>query len=224
MAAEEGEQTGIAEGGTVEGKDQGGGRWRDLTKSRGAADIRVLGVRDAVLAVDVQNDFCPGGALAVRDGDRVVPVLNAWIREAAGAGSVVVAMRDWHPANHASFRDQGGPWPPHCVQGSPGAAFCPGFELPGDAILISKGENPQDTGFSGFDGTGLGPQLRARGVTRLWVGGLATDYCVRSTVLDALREGFEVHLLTDAIRAVEVSPGDGDRAIQEMKRAGAIAE
>lgn len=170
----------------------------------------------ALIAVDVQGDFLPGGALAVPRGDEVVEPL---VRAAAAVGRVV-ATRDWHPANHVSFVDRGGPWPPHCIQGTPGAALRPEIDRIAD-LVVSKATDPDVDAYSGFDGTGLAEILRALGVRRLLVGGLATDYCVRATVLSALSEGFEVTVLGDAVRAVDASPGDGERALEEMRAAGA---
>jgi nicotinamidase/pyrazinamidase len=183
-----------------------------------------LGPSDALIIVDVQNDFCPGGALAVAEGDRVVPVLNRWAEAARAGGAVVVASRDWHPAGHMSFRERGGPWPPHCVQGTPGAAFDPDLRLPPDALIVSKAMEPDRDVYSDFAETSLADDLRRRGVRRLWVGGLATDYCVRATVLDGLKAGFEVHLIADAVRPVNVRPDDGRRALQEMRDAGCVIE
>ena len=176
---------------------------------------------DALLLVDVQNDFLPGGALGVPDGDAVVPVLNRYLARFVDAGLPIFATRDWHPAGHCSFVAQGGPWPPHCVQNTPGAEFAPGLELPHGVSRIAKAIGTDKDSYSGFEGTELAEELRAAGVTRLLVGGLATDYCVLNTVLDGLRENFEVLLLSDAIRAVEVQPGDGDAAIARMTAAGA---
>lgn len=176
---------------------------------------------DALLLVDVQNDFLPGGALGVPDGDAVVPVLNRYLARFVDAGLPIFATRDWHPAGHCSFVAQGGPWPPHCVQNTPGAEFAPGLELPQGVSRIAKAIGTDKDSYSGFEGTELAEELRAAGVTRLLVGGLATDYCVLNTVLDGLRENFEVLLLSDAIRAVEVQPGDGDAAIARMTAAGA---
>jgi nicotinamidase/pyrazinamidase len=181
--------------------------------------------RSALLVVDVQNDFCPGGALVVPRGDEVVPALNRVVADAAAAGAPVYASRDWHPAVTTHFKEYGGPWPPHCVQGTPGAAFHPDLKLPPSAIVITKGEDPQHPGYSAFDGRtadgrSLLDELRARGVNHLIVGGLATDYCVRQSVLDARRHGFDVTLLEDAVKGVEVTPGDSERAIEEMRAAG----
>ena len=180
---------------------------------------------DALLLVDVQNDFCPGGALAVAEGDQVVPVLNAWIESARQGGTKVFASRDWHPANHMSFAEQGGLWPPHCVQDTPGAAFHSDLELPDDAMVVSKADEADHEAYSAFDGGELGDQLRAAGIRRLWVGGLATDYCVKASVLDATQiPGLEVHVIAEAIRAVDVTPGDGATALKAMQAAGAILE
>ncbi len=183
-----------------------------------------LGSNDAVIVVDVQNDFCPGGSLAVPDGDRVIPVLNLWIEQARRVGATVVLSRDWHPADHCSFVSQGGPWPVHCVQRTPGAEYHPELLTPATAIYVDKATDPDHDDFSDFAGTTLGDQLRRKGVRRLFVGGLALDYCVRATVLDGIAEGFDVHLLLGATRAVELAPGDGRRAIDRMRRAGAVME
>jgi len=179
---------------------------------------------DALILVDVQNDFCPGGALPVSQGDDVVPILNRWIEEAERAGAVIAATRDWHPRDHVSFEARGGPWPEHCVQGTRGAEIHPGLELPAQTLIINKGSDPDRDSYSGFEDTGLADVLRARGVRRLWVGGLALDYCVKATVLDARREGFETHLIESATRAVAAKPGDEDRALEEILLAGAVIE
>jgi len=176
---------------------------------------------DALVVVDVQNDFCPGGALAVPNGDAIVPVLNGWIEAAQAAGIPIVASRDWHPEDHCSFSDRGGPWPRHCVRETPGAAFHPELELPRDAIVISKGRDRNRENYSAFDDTGLANRLQGLGVERLFIGGLAQDVCVRATVIDACEAGFETHLIRNATRAVDVSPGDGDRALEAMRAAGA---
>ena len=167
-----------------------------------------LGPGDALLAEDVQNDFLPGGKLAVDAGDAVVPALNRYLGLAKKLGLPVYASRDWHPAQHCSFAAQGGPWPEHCVAGSPGAQFAPGFSLPPDAIVVDKAMDPKFEAYSSFDGTDLAALLRRAGVRRLLIGGLATDYCV-------------LHTVRDAIRAVNVDPGDGARAESEMQQLGA---
>jgi len=178
---------------------------------------------DALIIVDVQNDFLPGGSLAVPRGDQVVAPLNRYATLFARLGLPVVATRDWHPPNHCSFRNQGGPWPPHCVADTPGARFAPELALPADASIVSKATTAERDAYSGFEGTELDAMLRRRNVRRVFVGGLATDYCVLNTVKDARRLGYEVVLLRDAIRAVDVNPGDGDRAQEEMLRLGAAA-
>jgi nicotinamidase/pyrazinamidase len=183
-----------------------------------------LGAGDALIIVDVQNDFCPGGALAVPEGDAVVPVLNRWTAEAEAHGVPVFASRDWHPPNHISFKQRGGPWPPHCVQGTGGAAFHPDLRLPRNVQIISKAEEPDKDSYSAFGGTDLAERLRRAGVKNVWIGGLAEDYCVRATALDAIKEGFKTHLITDATRAVNVHPADGEQALEEIRRAGGILE
>lgn len=180
--------------------------------------------RSALLLVDVQNDFCPGGALAVPAGDRVIPALNRAIRRFASAGWPIYASRDWHPPDTRHFQAFGGRWPIHCVAGTPGANLHPDLELPEQTIVLSKGQDRQDDGYSAFEGTtgaeqALGDDLRARGVTQLWVGGLATDYCVRASVLDAHAAGLEVFVLTDGIAGID--PDSTQRALEEMERAGA---
>jgi len=179
------------------------------------------GPGDALLIVDVQNDFLPGGSLAVPEGNRVIPVLNHYIDRFRAAHRPVYATRDWHPEGHWSFADRGGPWPPHCIAGTPGAEFAPDLHLPRDATVVSKADTPEQDAYSGFQGTDLADRLRKDGIRRLFVGGLATDYCVLNTVKDALAEGFAVELLTDAIRAVDLKPGDGERAEVRMREAGA---
>ncbi len=182
--------------------------------------MKVDPVTDALVLVDVQVDFCPGGDLPVPEGDQVVPVLNTLLghREL-----LAVATRDWHPPDHCSFVTRGGPWPVHCVAGTPGAAFHPDLDLGRiEHVITNKATARDEEAYSGFQGTDLAALLRARGIRRILVGGLATDYCVKATALDGRKEGFEVFLLTDAIRAVNVQPGDGDRAIAEMKAAGVL--
>jgi nicotinamidase/pyrazinamidase len=184
---------------------------------------------DALLIVDVQNDFCPGGALAVSEGDRVVEPLN----ELARTFDLVIATRDWHPPDHGSVAgvevdparwrgaDPPSIWPVHCVQGTPGAELHPALDRSQIDVVVDKGQDRFGQGYSAFHESGLAELLRERGVERLYVGGLATDYCVKSSVLDARRLGFEVTVVEDAIRAVEVNPGDAERAIEEMRAAGA---
>ncbi len=176
---------------------------------------------DALIIVDVQNDFLPGGSLAVLDGDEVVPVLNRYIHAFKEKELPVFATRDWHPADHCSFKAQGGLWPPHCVQGSKGAEFPPGLQLPEDVVTISAAADPNKEAYSGFQGTDLHDRLQVAGIKRLLIGGIATDYCVLSTVKDALSLGYETYLLEDAIRAVNVQPDDGKRAREEMIGSGA---
>ena len=181
--------------------------------------------RSALLVVDVQNDFCPGGSLPVEQGDAVVGPLNQYMARCAAAGTPVFASRDWHPPETRHFRAQGGPWPSHCVRDTPGAEFHPDLRLPEDASIVTKGTDPKDDGYSAFEGVDsderpLAEALLARGVDRLHVGGLATDYCVRASVLDARRHGFDVVLLLDAIRGIDARAGDVARALDEMLRAG----
>ncbi|MGE3841124.1 MAG: bifunctional nicotinamidase/pyrazinamidase [Vicinamibacterales bacterium] len=185
-------------------------------------------MRDGLLIVDVQNDFCAGGALAVPDGDAVVPLINKAARIVAARGHVVLASRDWHPRTSRHFTANGGIWPIHCVAGTTGAQFHPGLDLPDDAVIVTKGDAPEEDGYSAFDGhagrdrRGLAAILTAAGVNRVLVAGLATDYCVKHSVLDARRQGFEVVLLEDAVRGVNLEPADSAKAISEMLAAGAV--
>lgn len=174
----------------------------------------------ALVVVDIQNDFCPGGALPVKDGDKVVPVLNKYIEEFSKAGAPMLFTRDWHPPDHGSFKAQGGPWPPHCVQNSEGAKFHRDLLIPPEGEIVSKADK-RDEAYSFFQGTGLAEKLKERGIKRLLVGGLATDYCVKETVLDGLKHGFEVFHLDDASKGVNVNPYDSERALQEMVAKGA---
>lgn len=176
---------------------------------------------DVLLVTDIQNDFLLGGSLAVAGGNEVVPVLNRYIREFVAHGLPVFATRDWHPAGHCSFYAQGGPWPVHCVAGTPGAAFAATLTLPPDATVISKATSQDQEAYSSFQGTDLDSCLRAAGIRRLFIGGLTTDYCVLSTVRDARQLGYDVCVLADAIRAVDVQLGDGQRAEAEMASLGA---
>jgi nicotinamidase/pyrazinamidase len=180
----------------------------------------VIDEHTVLVVVDIQNDFCPGGALAVPEGDKVVPVLNMYIQLFRKAGAPIIYTRDWHPPDHSSFRTQGGPWPPHCVQGTEGAKFHPNLTPPAVGEVISKADK-RDEAYSFFQGTNMAERLRQRGITTLLVGGLATDYCVKETVLDALKFGFKVYHLDDASKGVNVKPEDSDEALREMVSKGA---
>jgi nicotinamidase/pyrazinamidase len=174
---------------------------------------------EALIIVDFQNDFTPGGALAVEHGDEIAPRLNELA--ASDRYDLVVATRDWHPPDHGSFKENGGIWPVHCVQGTEGAQLHPALDQAKVDVLIDKGIDPASDGYSGFQDTSLEALLRERGIDQVTVVGLATDYCVKNTALDALRKGFEVEIDEDAMRAVNVEPGDDRRAIDEMRAAGA---
>lgn len=183
-------------------------------------------MKKALLIVDMQNDFCPGGALAVKGGNEIVPVINNYIKYFSAGRHLVVFTRDWHTPDHCSFKQQGGIWPAHCVAGTAGAAFHPELYIPDEALIISKAASAEKDAYSGFEGTSpdgetLDEVLKKKDVKELTVCGLATDYCVKSTVLDALKNGYTVKLLIDGVSAVEVKPGDGDEALAEMKKAGA---
>ncbi|HLM56871.1 MAG TPA: nicotinamidase [Pyrinomonadaceae bacterium] len=174
----------------------------------------------ALIMVDVQNDFCPGGALGVAGGDEVVEPLNRLAEQFLARGDLVFKSRDWHPESTKHFEQYGGTWPVHCVRGTRGAEFHPALTDDPRVRVVSKGTGDEDN-YSAFDGTDLAAQLRGAGVREVWVGGLATDYCVKQTVLDALREGFRVVAVSDAMRAVDLRPGDSERALEEMRGAGA---
>ena len=177
--------------------------------------------KKALIVVDVQNDFCPGGSLAVARGDEVVTPLNKLMKEFLDRGEPVYKTRDWHPAQTKHFAAYGGTWPIHCVQNTAGAEFHADLLDDPRITVISKGIDESADGYSGFDGTNLSERLHNEGVQEVWVGGLATDYCVKETVLDAARQGFEVKALADAMRAVNVKPDDGAKAVAEMRQAGA---
>jgi nicotinamidase/pyrazinamidase len=177
---------------------------------------------DALLIIDLQVDFLPGGALGVASGHEVVAPINHLIALFREQGLPVVASRDWHPQDHCSFAAQGGPWPPHCVADTPGAAFTAELALPDDAIVVSKADTAAVDAYSAFAGTSLAAQLRERGVGRVTVCGLATDYCVLETVSDALEEGLAVIIVPEAMRAVDSRPGDGRRALDRMVARGAV--
>jgi nicotinamidase/pyrazinamidase len=172
----------------------------------------------ALVIVDFQNDFTPGGALAVPHGDQIAGRLNALMD--SGDFDLIVATRDWHPPDHGSFEGRGGPWPVHCVAGTHGAELHAALRAERVDVIVDKGRDPATEGYSGFDGTDLAAILRERGIDRVVVAGLATDYCVRATALDALREGFAVTLDSAASRGIDVEPGDVDRALDEVRAAG----
>jgi nicotinamidase/pyrazinamidase len=174
----------------------------------------------ALIVVDYQNDFAdPGGALSVPEGDTIAERINALAH--SGEYDLVVATRDWHPPDHGSFAERGGPWPVHCVQDTPGAQLHPALDAAAVDVIVDKGQDPETEGYSGFDGTNLGELLHERGVTEVTIVGLATDYCVKQTALEALQEGFTVIVDSTAVRGVEVRPGDSEQALAEMRAAGA---
>ncbi len=177
-------------------------------------------MKRALIVVDLQNDFCPGGALAVPEGDQIVPLVNELMEQFARAGQPIFTTRDWHPKRHVSFEAQGGIWPPHCVQGTPGAEFHPDMRPPAGATVITKGDALDKDAYSGFDGTSLAKQLEDAGVEQIVVCGLATDYCVRATALDGLKAGFQVEVREAAVRGVEVVPGDSQKALDELQAGG----
>src|SRR5262245_48519717 len=195
----------------------------NMPSRRGDGTVKAAHIRpgDALIVVDVQRDFLPGGPLGVPCGDEVIAPINRAVNAFERAGLPIFYSRDWHPANHVSFKAQGGPWPRHCVAGTDGASFAPTLRVPPSATIISKATSAEKDAWSAFADTTLALQLRAAGVHRVYVGGLSTDYSVRATVLDAKREGFDVKVLTDAVRAVDVQPGDGQRALQDMQQSGA---
>jgi len=179
--------------------------------------LKIDPARDALIVVDVQRDFCPGGALPVPQGDEVVPVIT---RILALGGWLAVATRDWHPPDHCSFTPQGGVWPVHCVAGTPGAAFHPGLDAVRVRHVVSKATTKETEAYSGFQGTDLRTWLAQQGIRRIFVCGLATDYCVKATALDGKKAGLDVVVLEDAIRGVEVNPGDCAAAMSHMRAAG----
>ena len=177
-----------------------------------------IGKDAALIIVDVQKDFCPGGAIPVSFGEQVVPPLNEYIRIFRTAGAHIYATRDWHPPDHTSFIANNGPWPPHCIQHTEGAEYHDELHLPKETTIISKADTEHD-GYSGFDGTGLAENLKQQDIRTVFVGGLATEYCVKQTVLDALRRGYETFLLADAVRGINQS--DSARAVKKMLARGA---
>jgi len=173
----------------------------------------------ALLVVDIQNDFCPGGALGVADGDQIIPTVNKYVDLFQGNQLPVFVSRDWHPENSKHFKESGGPWPPHCIQNSPGAEFHPDFKVPGKAIVLSKGTNPGLDGYSVFEAHDLDNKpfnqlLEDIEIEELYIAGIATDYCVKLTSLDAFKYGLKVNVLTDAIKGVDKA--DSQQAIAEI--------
>ncbi|MDD5320835.1 MAG: isochorismatase family protein [Methylococcales bacterium] len=193
-----------------------------MTNKAKSIDKIELNKGDALLVIDIQNDFLPGGSLAVPEGGQIIPAVNAYIDEFIKRQLPVFATRDWHPSNHCSFIQQGGPWPEHCIAGSKGAEFAADLHLPVSAYIISKGTDIEHDGYSGFANRTFKEQLDNVGASRLFIGGLATDYCVLNTVRDALSYHYKVLLLTDAVRAVNVQRQDGENAINQMIQKGAI--
>lgn len=177
---------------------------------------------DALLVADIQNDFLPGGALGVPGGDKVLPAIHRYLETFQAKGNLIVLTKDWHPAKHCSFTAQGGIWPDHCVAGTKGADHPPGFDPPKSAVTVHKATEVDKEAYSAFQGTSLDERLKQAGIRRLFVGGLATDYCVLNTVRDALSHGYRVCLLLDGICAVNLQPEDGPRAVEEMIEKGAV--
>ncbi len=191
-----------------------------------AGSATTMNLKSALLVVDVQLDFCPGGTLAVPEGDIIIPVLNKYIKLFSGRGLPVFASRDWHARQTKHFQEFGGTWPEHCVQGTKGAQFHPVLTLPTGSIILSKGMASGEDSYSAFQAddehqTGFDRLLRQRSIASLFIGGLATDYCVKWTVLDALKFGYKATLLLDAMKAVNIKPGDAETALDEMIRLGA---
>lgn len=187
-----------------------------------AGDEMRLKPGDALIVLDIQRDFCAGGALEVPDADSILPTVNALILEAVAAGAPIVASRDWHPPGHASFREAGGPWPAHCVQGGAGAEFHPDLRLPQQATIVSKGEAPERDQLSALDGGELAEHLRGLGVRRVLIVGLALDVCVLETALDAVVHGFETHVRLSGARAI--TPEGARAAVEKMRSAHVVIE
>jgi len=184
--------------------------------------VKTFAPDTAFILVDIQNDFCPGGALAVPGGDTIIPVVN----RLSPLFRSIIATMDWHPADHCSFKDQGGRWPPHCIQNTRGASLHPAVDVSRISRYVRKATSRDRDEYSEFGGVdeqnrSLDEILKEAGIATLYVAGLATDYCVRATVLDGLRLGYVVYAITDAMRPVEVNAGDGDRTLREMTEAGA---
>lgn len=186
------------------------------------AKLKILPT-DALIIVDMQNDFMPGGALPVPNALSIIPAINRYIELFEKAKAVVVATRDWHPPNHISFNTRGGPWPPHCIQNTWGAQFHKDLKLPRDTIVISKAFKEDKEAYSGFEDTELDATLRQRGVRRIFVAGVATEYCVKATAEDGLRLGYQVFILEDAVKGINSPPGSEERAINNLIDRGAVA-
>lgn len=182
-----------------------------------------LSPNDALLIVDLQNDFLPGGALGIKDADEIIPIINAYIEAFEQKQQCIIFSRDWHPHDHCSFNKQGGPWPVHCVQNTHGAALSSTLNWPSQALLVSKAKTSTQDAYSAFEGTSLASRLKNMQIESLFICGLATDYCVLHTTLDALEAGFDCYLLTDAIDAVNIKSDDGTKAIEKMIQAGATS-
>jgi nicotinamidase/pyrazinamidase len=178
-------------------------------------------MRQALVVVDIQRDFCPGGALPVRDGDKIVPSVNELVSAFEKAGTPVFFTRDWHPRDHMSFKAYGGPWPPHCIRDTPGARFHPSLAVPREAVVIDKGVLRADEGYSGFQGTDLAQKLHKLHVDKIYVAGLATDYCVKNTVFDGAAMGFETYVISDCVKGVNLKPTDSASAMRAMLSQGA---
>jgi len=177
---------------------------------------------DCLLIVDMQNDFMPWGSLPVPDADKIIPVLNSYIELFYKKGLPIFASRDWHPPNHCSFKENGGSWPSHCVQHTKGAEFADGLRLPENVIIISKATDPEKEAYSALQDTELAQLLRQNKIKRCFVGGVATEYCVLSTVLDLLKLGYKTYVLRDAIKGVNINPKDEEKALEEMKKKGVV--
>ena len=178
-------------------------------------------MKQALVVVDIQRDFCPGGALPVADGDKIIPAVNRLVRAFEKASLPIFFTRDWHPKNHMSFKANGGPWPPHCVQNTPGASFHPSLDVPTGAEVIDKGTLQADAGYSGFEGTDLANRLHHLHVKQIYVAGLATDYCVKNTVVDGAAKGFDTYVVSDCVKGVNVKPTDSATALRAMLSGGA---
>ncbi len=191
------------------------------TGPKHSSDLGRQATKRALIVVDIQRDFCPGGALAVAEADKIIPAVNGLVKAFKDAGLPIFFTRDWHPKDHISFRANGGPWPPHCIQNTPGASFHPSLEIPADAQVIDKGMLRAEDAYSGFQGTDLARRLRDLEVDGIYVVGLATDYCVKNTVLDGSAQGFETFVVTDCVKGVDLKRTDSATAMRAMASHGA---